>query len=151
MKELTAIKRELEALWHLSTDVKRITQNEIDEILAKLATRSVLSPDHLDAKIRQYMVSNNVTIDQYVSEDERAKIRERSPDALSWKGHELELSYKSGEPFVRHMTRGRIIELIQSSEGEPLKLPDGRKIYLQLGRKKQTLWQFAQDRNAGKL
>lgn len=151
MKELTAIKRELEALWHLSTDVKRITQNEIDEILAKLATRSVLSPDHLDAKIRQYMVSNNVTVDQYVSENERAKIRERSPDALSWKGHELELSYKSGEPFVRHMTRGRIIELIQSSEGEPLKLPDGRKIYLQLGRKKQTLWQFAQDRNAGKL
>lgn len=150
-KELTAIKKELEILWHRTKEVERITQDEIDAIVTKLATKSVLSPDHLDAKLRQYMIANDMTLSRFVTDEERASILKRSPDAISWKGHELELAYKSGEPFVRHVTKARIVELLSDSDGESLKLPDGRKIYLQLGRKKQTLWQFAQDKKSGKL
>lgn len=151
MKELTSIKKELEALWHRTTEVERITQDEIDALVAKLATRAVLSPDHLDGKLRQYLVTNNISLAHYVSDERRQDILERSPDNLSWKGIELELTYRSGDPQVRHVTKARVLELIAASKGEALKLPDGRKIYLQLGRKKQTLWQFAQDKNNGKL
>lgn len=150
-KELMGIKKDLEALWHRTKEVPRISRDEIDTIMAQLATRSVLSPDHLDAKLRQYLITNNMTLASYVSDEARADIMKRSPDNLTWKGTELQLAYKSGEPFVRHVTKARIVELITLGEGESLKLPDGRKIYLQLGRKKQTLSQFAQDRKAGKL
>ncbi|MDQ5932052.1 MAG: ATP-dependent helicase HrpA [Patescibacteria group bacterium] len=149
LKELNDTKRQLERLWHRDTSVPRITQDEIDSILRKLATRTVLSPGQLDDKLRRHMLSNEMGMNNYIDETTVEAIMDRSPDSFEWKGINLQISYKSGAPYLKHASKARVIELLEL--GNTLKLKDGRKVMITIGRKTQTLWQFSQDKKNGKL
>lgn len=149
LKELNDTKRQLERLWHRDTSVPRLSQDEIDVMLKKLATRTVLSPGQLDDKLRRHMAANDLGLHHFVDSERIESILEKSPDFMEWNTQAIQLTYKSGTPYLKHASKARVSELL--AHGDTLKIPDGRKVLITIGRKTQTLWQFSQDKKAGKL
>lgn len=127
LRELLSLKKELEQLWHLTAETERLTQKEIDKLVAEAARTIVMSPGELDAKVRALMARHNVRIDHYVTPEKRHEIEVRSPLTVDVAGLTIGVRYRAGLPYLEHPDQ---IKAHLMKELDTLQLPDGRDILI---------------------
>lgn len=132
--ELTSIKRQLEWL------ARRIPNNEMgnyfpnglltDEWLQdkveQAITRDVVSIYQLDNKLRQFVVRQNITIENWISEENIREIIERSPETISLGDERVySIYYRNGTPIINGFN-------LRDSQYLPdeWRLEDGRQVLI---------------------
>lgn len=139
-KDLLNLKRTLEELAHRDPSVPILTQDTIDRLVQKAASARIYSPGELDGRLRQIaLVNEGIYLDQMISPESRAAIEARSPNYVNFNGITLSLRYRSGRPSIQHPDQYKEWLLTQAG---PLRLSDGRDIYIHHNKKMYTLEQF---------
>jgi HrpA-like RNA helicase len=134
LRALYAIKSDTERLDRRSkTPVSRLTQDAIDELIDRAAPDDVDSPDHVEDNLRQLIVSEQISLDRYVSPEQREKIMQDAPDIIEADGYTLKLQYVERKPVVRKATEDVILGLHQQPS-----LPDGRPVLFMYDNKRLT-------------
>lgn len=136
--ELYRIKRDLEQLARRSRyPISLLTEDKISEYIDAAAPDSVNNPGHVDDNLRQIIADNKITIDTFVTPEQRERILRDAPDEIAFEGHQIRLRYSNGKPIVKKTTVEMLMDL-----DEELALPDGRQIYFQREGKQYTLGQL---------
>lgn len=119
-QNLREIKKELERLNHLTeTMVPQLTQEELVGRVKTAAPDDILDPFVIDYNLQQM----NVTIDDYLSADERKKIKENAPTEIDAEGVQFTLAYRNGQPLVYRANQSTVTALHSN-----VYLPDGREV-----------------------
>lgn len=123
--QLRLIKKELEALAHLSHDkIPRMTQEELIELVQEAITRTdVMDTHHVDNSLMLLMQEYDLSIRSYVSEADERFIRDNAPSELHVAGQILPVEYRNGVPKIKHPPEELILSLTQN-----VYLPDGREV-----------------------
>lgn len=122
---LYKIKSETERLAHKSRlPIKKLTQDAIDAIMEAVTPEDVTNPSHVEETLRQYIVENQVSLDSFVTQRERANIIRNAPAKLQLGDTTLKLQYRQGKPLVYVRTN---IEPLGSLP-DMLQLEDGRDV-----------------------
>ena len=96
--------------------------------------KNVTDPSLVDEHLRQIIVKDGLTLDDFISAEERERIYSDAPAMIVQNGLELKLRYSNGN--VRsHITELKDIDILQ----EEAYLPDGRHIQLMYENKANTL------------
>ncbi|HWT56088.1 MAG TPA: helicase-related protein [Candidatus Microsaccharimonas sp.] len=136
--ELYKIKRELEQLARRTKrPIPLLTNDAINNLIAEAAPDDVTSPGHVESNLRQIIADRQITLDAYLTPEQRAKILADSPDQITVEGYDLQLRYSRGKPIAKRCT----VEMLEGFEDEPT-LADGRPIFFSYGGKNYTLPQL---------
>jgi HrpA-like RNA helicase len=136
--ELYKMKNELERLDRRARhSIVKLTDDAINAMIAEAAPDDVVSPGHIDENLRQMIVERSITLDAYVTQEQRAKIMADAPDQITIGDYELHLRYSRNKAIARHWS----IDMIEGLEHEPT-LPDGRPIYFMHDDKRLTFLQL---------
>ena len=123
--------------------ISRLTQDTIDELIKRAAPDDVDSPGHVDDNLRQIIADEGITLEKYVTAEQRQKIMDDAPDSIEVDGYHLKLQYVGGKPIVRRATEDVILGLQQ----QPM-LPDGRPVLFMYDDKRHT-WDQVRQRIVG--
>ncbi|MBC7581659.1 hypothetical protein H7097_02190 [Aeromicrobium sp.] len=144
LKSLYKIKSVLEGLARRSrVPIPQLTQDKIDELIARAAPDEVKSPGHIEDNLRQIISDEAITIDAFLNPEAREKIRRDAPDVLVVEGYPLKLQYIGGKPIVRKPSEDMILGLTENPT-----LVDGRSILFMYEDKKYS-WQLVRQRIIG--
>jgi HrpA-like RNA helicase len=105
-----------------------ITQEFVSDLMRQYARHS-RSLSELDAKLRDYIRTKNVTIYQYFDEEAREALKRRSPDTIIIGTKESHVFYDHGQPYVKNVSRTQRGAV--SGHG-PVYLKDGREVLHQI-------------------
>jgi HrpA-like RNA helicase len=140
LKQLYKIKSELEALNRISKNqISTLSQDDIDTIIESVTPQDVKSPGHVDYLLKQLIEKESITLDTFVTAEERERIRKDAPNSIEVDGFRLKLQYSQHKPTVKNAT----IEMVLGMTEEP-RLPDGREIMFMLDGKRYTLHRYRQ-------
>jgi hypothetical protein len=136
--ELYQIKRELERLARRTNHpIPMLTNDAISDLIEEAALNEVTSPGHVDDNLRQIIADRQLSIDSFLSPEQRTKILVDAPDQIITEGYQLQLRYSRGKPIVKRYT----IDIIEGLD-QPPTLPDGRQIFFIHDNKRYTLQQL---------
>jgi len=145
---LYKIKYDTEALAHKSKrPVNRLTQDMIDDFIEAATSENVTNPSHVEENLRQRILENKISLDSFVTEQERATIARNAPSKLEVGDVVLKLHYRQGKPIV--YVRNNIDML--SRLPDTLQLRDGRDIVFRYDDTNLTALQFKNKLRAQKL
>lgn len=138
-QSLRDIKKELEMLRRKGGDVvPQLTHDDLERFVCRAAPQDITDPSLVDEYLRRIMVSEGITLDNFVSPEEQFRIYENSPATIERDGIELRLLYSNGKAKTN-------IELHQAAAlEEEIHLPDGRHVQLVYRKKAHTLEQLKQ-------
>lgn len=124
LKELRAIKRELEKLNRRAKDsVPQLTNNALRMLIEEATPLDVTNPALVDNNLRAIMAKRGLTLDDIISPEQRAEIMQQSPDDYTVGDVTLSITYDKKVPTVYHYSRAEIMQI-----KEEVFLPDGRQI-----------------------
>lgn len=125
-KQLRATKKELDRLRRLSKNpVPQLTQNDLHRLIDRATPADITDPTLVDELLRRIVVQERLTIDDFVSSDERARIEADSPASIEIGDLTLSLRYSNGKVRAHINNPADISGL----EGEVI-LSDGRHVQL---------------------
>ncbi|HET8883934.1 MAG TPA: DEAD/DEAH box helicase [Candidatus Saccharimonadales bacterium] len=133
-QELRGIKKELERLQHL-TNIKltQLTQMDLEKFISAAAPVDILDPALIDNNLRMM----NVTLDAFISSQQRQEIIDNAPTEINVQGMQFGVAYKSGQPTIRHFNRADVVLLNGN-----IYLDDGRQVMFVHERKQYTAMQI---------
>lgn len=105
---------------------EEITKDFIKTLIVNAAKRTRYG-HQIDLKLRSYLYSQNIGIDQYFDEDALEELRQLSPKTTIVGGEVTRILYDKGEPYVTGLLKRQRIRL----DG-PIFLEDGREVKLQV-------------------
>lgn len=144
LRVLYKIKSDTERLARRSKmPVSRLTQDAIDELINRAAPDDVDSPGHVDDNLRQIIADEGISLERYVTAEQRQKIMHDAPDSIEVDGYHLKLKYIGGKPIVRRATEDMILGLRQQPT-----LLDGRVVLFMYDDKRHT-WDQVRQRLIG--
>lgn len=144
LRTLYKIKSETERLARRAkTPIPRLTQDAIDELISRAAPADVDSPGHVEDNLRQIIEEEGISLERYVTPEQRQRIMQDAPDSIDVDGYHLKLQYVGGKPIVRRATEDVILGLQQ----QPM-LPDGRLVLFMYDDKRHT-WDQVRQRIVG--
>lgn len=119
-QQLRTIKKQLEELNHLTEAmVPQLTQDELIGRVKTAAPDDILDPFVIDHNIQL----TNITIDDYITPDERQSILDNAPPVVEVRGTQLSVRYRNGQPLVHHVDHAFVTTL-----SDNVYLPDGREV-----------------------
>ncbi|MEO8863275.1 MAG: helicase-related protein [Candidatus Saccharimonadales bacterium] len=121
-KELRAIKKEVEGFAHRAkSPIKVFTQDDLMNLIHRAAPDDITTSAGIEDGLRAIVLAENISIDTYISREERELIIQNSPDEIVVDGTRLLVKYVSRKP------------LVDSNMAQALALP-GDSVYLEDGR-----------------
>lgn len=124
---LYKIKSETEALAHKAKlPVKKLTQDAIDAIIESITPDDVVNPSHVEELLRQHIINRQLSLESYVTKEERRNIERNAPSKLELKDMTLKVAYRQGRPLV--YVRKKADYSVYESLPDVLQLEDGRDI-----------------------
>jgi HrpA-like RNA helicase len=137
-KTLRAIKKELEALRRLAGNtMPQFTQNDLENYIQRATPENITDPALVDEYLRQIMVEERITLDDFVPPETRARIYENSPLNIESGGQGFNIRYSNGTAKIHLNSPLEIASL--SSE---IYLPDGRHVQLVYEKKGYSVMQL---------
>jgi len=128
-QKIRMIKGQLERLAHLTTaSVPQLTQDELVGRVQQAAPADILDPFMIDANLKLM----NVTIDNYISLEDRQQIIDSAPAQITAGDLTFAVTYQSGRPLVRNYNREdfmRVFDDIRLADGREVKFVYERKEY----------------------
>jgi ATP-dependent helicase HrpA len=121
--KLRSIKKELEGLAHMAKGVPQLTHDQIIELVRAAAPADVTDPSAIDNNLRAMIDAQGITLDKFVSPEQRKRIAANAPPELKIGDVTLEIVYRSARPLVRHFDPRDIEKLT-----DEIFLPDGRPV-----------------------
>ena len=122
-RQLREIKEQLEILSQKSRGIIPITQKQYEALVANVVPEDITDVTLVDEYLRRWIESSNLTLDSFVSAEDRARIEAASPDVVVINGVTLKLKYQKGQPYVASYRADDIKAL-----PEEVRLEDGREI-----------------------
>lgn len=125
LQTLRGIKRELESIAdHAKDHVPQLTHDRLRELVFEATPEDITDPRIVDARLRVLAATQNITLDSFVSLDQRKYIRDNAPETITVGQVTLALTYKKGVPIVMHIRKDDVRRLPDSA----IQLVDGREI-----------------------
>ena len=123
-RELRTIKKRLEEMQHLTTEIlPQISHDDLVDLIHKAAPDDVVDPGTVDNNLREIMLSAQISINNFVNPELQQHIYDNAPSEIVVGGTALRIAYRNGQPIVRHFTRHVVLDL-----EEELYLKDGRQV-----------------------
>jgi ATP-dependent helicase HrpA len=135
LSELKHIKKTIEELQHLTTEqLPIITQDDLLSVIRSALNGEAIDSEHLDNRIRDILVRQHISLDEYVSPRMRQRIIENAPDEIEYQGVLVKLRYRQGVPTIAVPN----IAYTLGWDTQP-SLPDGRLVKLVFDRREYDL------------
>lgn len=136
---LYKIKSETEGLAHKSKKpVRGLTQDMINSIIETVTPEDVTNPSHVEENLRQHIIENKISLESFVTEEERAAIIRNAPTKIQVGDVILKVHYRQGKPLV--YVRNNIE--IHSNLPDVVQLRDGRDVFFVYDDARLTSLQF---------
>ncbi len=140
LTELYKIKRAIERLAHKSkVPIKRLTEDAINSLIDQAAPVTVNDPGLIENNLRTIIEEQAISLDNYVSPEQREQIIADAPAAIAIGDVSLGIKYVQGRAIVKRFTPEAIQKL---DEVDTLTLPDGREVSFIYGEKRVSLQQL---------
>lgn len=124
-QELRAIKKQLEELQHLTmTELPKITQDNLIDLLKTAMGSDLLEADHVDTNLRLLMQRQGISLDAFVSPSLRQHILDNAPAEVTLRTTTMPLMYRQGRPIARRYS----VDEVMNHSGDVC-LPDGRPVW----------------------
>ncbi len=104
-----------------------ITKTSIEALIRNFA-RSTRLAYEVDQALARYVFHENISINKYFDESNRAMLQQRTPQEIEFEGRIFAVNYTNGQPYIVG-ARAAVRDLVK---GKELQLPDGREILVQV-------------------
>ncbi|MDL2341768.1 MAG: helicase-related protein [Patescibacteria group bacterium] len=140
LTELYKIKRAIERLAHKSkVPIMRLTEDAINDLINLAAPATVNDPGLIDNNLRILIEEQAISLDKYVSREQREQIVADAPPIVTIDDVTLGIKYVQGRAIVKRFS----LEAIQKlTNHDALYLQDGREISFIYGEKRCSLQQL---------
>lgn len=141
LRRLKTIKTETEKLQQLTAQrLHVLTQQDIEHMIkGAVETAESLDVQYIDHLLNQMIRETNISLDSFVSKDERDTIRRNSPLSIEFEGIERRLQYTRGVPIMKIDSLAELDNWKvppRLNDGREVKLMyEGRRYYLKIMRK----------------
>ncbi len=141
LTELYRIKRSIEKLAHKAKgQVSRLTEDMINAYIYAAAPDDVTDPSLIENNLRLMIEAENITLDKFVSAEQRAHIMDNAPSAKTINDVSFGLRYVNGKAVVKRFNLDMIQRL--GDDVSTISLDDGRELYFYHNDKHYTFRQL---------
>jgi HrpA-like RNA helicase len=132
---LREIKKKTEEFAHLAKDpIKVVNQRMLEGWIHHAAPSGVISPGQIDENLRQWIVSEKISLETFIPQKLQQQILRNAPNEIDLGHMTLDITYRRGVPVAHHFRATEVAKLQNE-----VRLADGRIVHFYYDKKRHTI------------